>query len=170
MTGIAAVVAIVLAAWNPALLAERVPVVDARRWIGIAIAALAGLALALAADPLLDVLDVSVPTFRTAAGAVVAITGTRWLVGADPRRDEGDAVLLGLIDVATPAVMFAVVATSVESGWWPTAGAIAGAAAATAGLQVANVPGPALRWLRRLLGGLAVGLGVALVYAGIRAV
>lgn len=170
MTGFVAVLMTVLAAWNPAVVAERAPTATGRRWIGMTLAAVVGLGLALVADRVLDVLDVSVPTFRTAAGTVLAVTGARWLAGQSPHRDEGDALLLGVIDIATPALYFAVVATSAASGWWPTAGAVAVAAAATAGLQFAAVPQPALRWLRRLIAGAAVGLGVALIYAGIRAV
>lgn len=170
MTSLVAVLATVLVAWNPALVAERAPSVTGRRRLGMALAAAAGLGLALAAEPLLDVLDVSVPTFRTAAGTVVAVTGARWLAGPRPHRDEGDPLLLGAIDVATPALYFAVVATSAASGWWPTAGAVAVAAAATAGLHAVPMPEPAIRWLRRLIAGAAVGLGVALIYAGIRAV
>jgi small neutral amino acid transporter SnatA (MarC family) len=170
MTGVGAVVAIVLAAWNPALLAERTPAPAPRRWAGIATAAVAGLVLALAADPILRALDVSIPTFRTAAGTVIAITGARWLVGPPPREDDGDPLLLGVIDVATPAVAFGVVATSAASGWWVTAAAVAVTAAATAGLQAASPPAAAVRWMRRLVAGVALGLGVALVYTGIRAV
>jgi small neutral amino acid transporter SnatA (MarC family) len=170
VTSAAAVLLTVMVAWNPALVVERAPSAGGRRRLGMVLAAALGLGLALAADPLLDVLDVSVPTFQTAAGTVVAVTGARWLAGPRPLRDEGDPLLLGVIDVGTPALFFAVVATSAASGWWPTAIAVGVVAAATAGLRSVALPEAAVRWLRRLLAGSAVGLGVALIYAGIRAV
>ena len=51
-------------------------------------AALVTLAAGLS-EPLLDLLDVSPPTFRVAAGVVLAVAGIRWVVvGARPIVDD----------------------------------------------------------------------------------
>lgn len=170
MTGFIAVLLTVLTAWNPPLVAERTPAASHRRTLGMALAAAVVVGVAAFAGPMLDALDVSVPTFRTAAGTVLAVTGARWLIGPGPQGDEGDEMLLGVIDIATPAIVFTVVATTAASGWWPTAISMAGAAGFTAWAQSIAAPVPVMRWLRRLLAGGAVGLGVVLIYAGIRAV
>jgi hypothetical protein len=170
MTSVVAAIAILVVSWNPALVAERPPALDARRWIGMAIAAVLSLAIAVASDSILAALDVSAPTFRTAAGAVIATTGARWLVGPAPQPDEGRPAALGFIDVGTPALVFAVIATTVASGWWWTFAGIVIAAGATGGLQRAAIPPALVGWARRMFAGGAVGLGVALIYAGIRSV
>ena len=170
MTSVVAAMAILVVSWNPALVLERAPALDARRWMGMAIAAGLTLAVAIASDSILAALDVSAPTFRTAAGAVIAVTGARWLVGPTPHQDAGRPMALGFIDVGTPALVFAVIATTAASGWWWTAAGIAVAAGVTGGLQRAAISPALVTWARRMLAGGAVGLGVALVYAGIRSV
>ncbi len=170
MNGALAALLVMVAAWNPPLLAERTPTIDKQRWLGSAIAAAVVLVVAAVTDPFLDVLDVTVPTFRTAAGAVVALVGARWLIGPEPRSDEGNATMLGVVDVATPSFTMAAMATAVTTGWvWAAAGT-ALAAATTVALQRFPVGDTILRWLRRGTAGLAVAIGVALIYAGIRAV
>ncbi len=169
MTGFAAGLVILVSAWNPAVVAERSAATTAR-WLGLAAAAVAAVTIALFTDPILSGLDVSIPTFRTAAGAVVALTGARWLAGSPPRPDEGSATLLGFIDGATPAVVAAAMAVTAVDGWWMTVVTTAIALLATLGLQRVDAAPGSVAWLRRLIAGVAVAAGVALIYAGIRAV
>jgi len=170
LSGAAAVLAAVIAAWNPPLVASRRAGLDGRRWVGMTLAAAATLGVALAADPILDALDVSAPTFRSAAGAVLAASGARWFVGPRPKPDDGPPLVLGIVDVVTPALLFAVTATTASSGWGVTATGVVVAALVTAALQRLPLPPAVMPWLTRLVAGGALGLGVALIYAGIRAV
>jgi small neutral amino acid transporter SnatA (MarC family) len=170
VNGILAALLVMVAAWNPALLAERAPALDRRRWTGSAIATAVVLAIAAFTQPVLDVLGVTVPTFRTAAGAVIALTGARWLMGPAPQPDEGDPRMLGTIDVATPSFTMAAMATAVATGWvWSAVGA-ALAALGSLALQRSSAADSTVKWLRRGTAGLAVAVGVALIYAGIRSV
>ena len=168
MTGLATL-ALLLAAWNPALFLERSPGAGPRRMLGWGIAAGLVLALAAATQPIIDLLDVSEPTFRTAAGAVIALVGARWLVGSPPRVDRGDELGHGMMDVTTPEIVAAAMAAA-TGGWGFSAFGVALAVAASMLLAASSSEGAWVPWLRRLLGGLAVGLGIFLVYAGIRSV
>lgn len=162
-------VAVVIAAWNPALFAERSPSAVSRRRTGWLVGAGMVLVLAAATAPLLDLFDVSVPTFRTAAGAVVALVGARWLIGSSPREGDGDPLAHGLMDVGTPEIVAAAMAAATYQ--WLTS--LVGVGVAL-GLVIAvtdrGTAGRTVAWLRRTLGGAAVLAGVVLIYAGIRAV
>ncbi|HSF84102.1 MAG TPA: hypothetical protein VLG28_00395 [Acidimicrobiia bacterium] len=171
MTGLAAAVAVIVSAWNPALFAERSPEASAQRRLGWLLAAAIVVVVTAATESILDLLSVSVPTFRTAAGAVIALVGARWLVGPAPRwRDAGNQLGHGAMDVATPEIVVAAMSGVASDGWALTALGVGLALAASLGLVAMGPTGRWLSWLRRLLGGSAVALGVALIYAGIRAV
>lgn len=170
MSGFAAIVFVIVAALNPPLVAERSRSAELGRWLGYALGIGAALAVAAATAPILEALDVSIPTFRTAAGAVVALTGARWLVGPGPQPDGGDVLVLGVVDAVTPGLVLAVMATTAVDGWPATVGGAAVASAASMALAAGRLPPPVVRGLRRLVAGLAVAAGVALIYAGIRAV
>jgi small neutral amino acid transporter SnatA (MarC family) len=76
-----------LAAVNPAAVALVLWPRERAAAVAIAAAVTWGLVLATAgfSEPLLDALDVSAATFRTATGVVVGLAGARWLVfGASP--------------------------------------------------------------------------------------
>lgn len=168
MTWLVAVGAI-LVAWNPALFAERAPAAPPRRKMGWLVAATVVVLMAAGVDPILDLLDVSTPTFRTAAGAVVALAGARWLVGPPPRSDGGDELTHGMMDVASPEIVAAALAAG-TAGWLPALGGVGAGLALSLALS-AQAPSPrALRWMCRLLAGGAVAAGIVLVYVGIRAV
>ena len=90
-----------------------------------------GRARALAAglsEPVLDLLDVSAPTFRVAAGAVLAVAGIRWVVvGARPTVQE-DASALALLPLfLAPQVVAVAITVGVDDGVATVA--LAGAAA-----------------------------------------
>ena len=118
---IAAIVAF-LAACNPA--AALVALAHDRRTdrpipvLAGAAAALAALVVAGAASqPILDVLDVNLGTFRVGAGAVLVVSGLRWLFAGAPRdaiEPDTDLRLAGFVafpTLLTPAA--AVLAVSV---------------------------------------------------------
>ncbi len=61
-------------------------------------------------------------------------------------------------------------AVTAVDGWWMTVVTTAIALLATLGLQRVDAAPGSVAWLRRLIAGVAVAAGVALIYAGIRAV
>ncbi len=162
-------IAAVIAAWNPALFAERSPSAGLRRRAGWMIGTGIVLLLAAATGPILDLFDVSVPTFRTAAGAVVALVGARWLIGAGPRDGEGDPLAHGLMDVGTPEIVAAAMAAG-SYQWFTALVGVGVALALVIAVTIRGAARPTVSWLRRTLGGGAVLAGVVLIYAGIRAV
>ncbi len=169
MSGVAVAIAVMVSAWNPGLFAERSGTPSQRRLFGWAAGSGAVLALAALTGPILEAIDVSVPTFRTAAGTVLALVGARWLIGSTPRRDEGDDLAHGAMDVGTPEIAAAAMTTTAVDGWLMAVIGLVLAVALTSVLgRFADAPW--IGWLRRLLAGLAVTIGVALIYAGIRSV
>lgn len=158
---IAAIVAF-LAACNPA--AALVALAHDRRTdrpipvLAGAAAALAALVVAGAASqPILDVLDVNLGTFRVGAGAVLVVSGLRWLFAGAPRdaiEPDTDLRLAGFVafpTLLTPAA--AVLAVSV--------GAELGALTVLAAAGLSIVAGAAGVYLRR-------SVPVALASAGVR--
>ncbi len=170
MTGIVAALAVIVASWNPALFAERSPGVSSARRQAWLVGSGVVLAIAAVTGPILDVLDVSVPTFRTAAGAVIALVGARWLIGPPPRPGDGNQRAHGAMDVATPEIVVATMTTTASDGWPSALLGVVVAATLTVALVTTAASGRWVTWLRRLLGGVALVLGVALIYAGIRSV
>ncbi len=81
-----------------------------------------GIGLAAFGETLLDVLDLSAPTFRTAAGVVVAVSGAVHVWGRTAPPVEGDGVFGGAVAGLYPAPVFAAVVAGVDAGWLPAAG------------------------------------------------
>ncbi len=141
--------------------------------VGAAMVAGVGLILVLAADGILDALDISDETWRLAAGVVCGLVGARALVA--PRLGEmplpsGPALvpiafpLLFTPQLAVLTILFGAT-ESIATAWgWLAVGVGAGVAAG--GLRYRR---PEL-WLAlaRLLAAVLVILGIALVIAGIR--
>ena len=136
-----------LVALNPAAVAAALPRSVTTRAIATAAlvsAAVVTVAAALS-EPVLDLLDVSAPTFRVAAGAVLAVAGIRWVVvGARPSVEEG-ASAAALLPLLLPPQLVAIAITVGVDDGVATAG-IAGAAALLAAVVAAHWRGRGLTW------------------------
>jgi small neutral amino acid transporter SnatA (MarC family) len=176
--------AALVAALNPFRAALGVPRRDrAGRPSAAAIAALGGaagaggtLAVALAGDRLLDLLDVSDPAARIAAGAVAAIVGGADLVRRPPSPEPALAgwraalVPVAVPLVLRPALVLAGVSAHADRGIGVVVAALAVAvtalsAAATA--PTAGASGRAMRWGARLTAAVLVATSVLLVVDGV---
>jgi small neutral amino acid transporter SnatA (MarC family) len=179
--------AVLLLALNPPRAAFAVPREGrSRRAVvrlavaGGAIGALVVFVAALAGDPLLDLLDVSEPSFRLAAGIVAAVAGAADLFRRPPAPEPAlPGWRAALVPVAIPAVarpalvvlalgagadervlasvramLLAIALLTVLAALWPTDGA----------------QGRALSWASRLLAAGLVACGVILAIDGILAV
>ena len=133
-------------------------------------------ALAAAADPILDALDVNLGTYRLGAGVVVAVLGLRWLAVGAPSGTEEPATDLRLGGfVAFPTLLTpaaAVIALSVGAEHGTGVAAVAAAVAVLlGGLGVyyrRRIPALLAQGLVRLLGAGAVVVGVIVAIDGIR--
>ena len=142
-----------------------------------------GLAVCVAAaagDPLLDLLDVSEPSFRVAAGVVAALAGVADVFRRPPAPEpalpgwRAALVPVAIPVVARPALVVLALAAGAEQGVLLSAAAMALAVALLTGL-VAGWPsegpsGRALRWAARVLAVGLVACGVLLTIDGILAV
>jgi small neutral amino acid transporter SnatA (MarC family) len=148
--------------------------------LGGAIGGLAVCAAAAVADPLLDLLDVSDPSFRTAAGIVAALAGAIDLFRRPPSPEpalpgwRAALVPVAVPVVARPALLVVALGAGADQGVLVSAAAIATAVALLVGL-VAGVPtegpgGRALRWASRLLAAALVAGGVLVTLDGVMAV
>jgi multiple antibiotic resistance protein len=145
--------------------------------LGGAAGALAIVAVALLADPLLGALDVSDPAFRIAAGIVALVTGLadvfRRLPGPDPALSGRLAALIpiALPLVARPALLVLALGAGADRGALPVLAAmVLGTAALTALAATGSPPGRGGRAVRaapRLLAAGLVAGGVLLVLSGI---
>ena len=141
---------------------------------GVAIVFLA--ALAGLADPILDVLDLNLGTYRLGAGVVVAVAGLRALVerarrGAD--EPTTDVRLTGYVffpTLVTPAA--AVLAVSVGAGEGVVTALVGAAVAVVAGglgvFHRRRIPELLAGALVRLLGAGGVIIGIALAFDGVK--
>jgi len=162
-----------LVAVNPPALAAALPRAVAVRTIIVAAlftTALVAIAAGLS-QPVLDLLDVSAPTFRVAAGAVLAVAGIRWVaVGARPI-DDAPRPLALLPRLFTPSLLAIAITFGVEDGTFTTT--LAGAAALLTAVVAALWRGRGLAWWSwsaRLVGLGAVAVGLALVVDGVKTV
>jgi small neutral amino acid transporter SnatA (MarC family) len=168
-----AVVAVlaVLAAWNPPATAISLGSPSRGRAVGLAVAAAVGIALAAFGETLLDLLDLTTPTFRTAAGVVVAVSGAAHVWGRTAIPVEGDGVFGGAVAGLYPAPVFAAIAAGVDAAWLPAAGAVVASAALSWWLATrAGDDRAVTSWAVRLVGAVAVLIGVAMVVSGVRTV
>jgi small neutral amino acid transporter SnatA (MarC family) len=176
--------AALLLALNPARAAFAVPRVGRTSREADELAALGGLAgglavcAAAAAGPyLLDLLDVSDPSFRIAAGVVALLTGAADLFRRPPSPEpalEGRRAALvpvAIPAVARPALLVMALGAGADSGVLLTAGAMAAGVALLTGVVASSrAEGPrerTLRWAVRLLAALLVACGVLLAVDGV---
>jgi small neutral amino acid transporter SnatA (MarC family) len=145
--------------------------------VGGAIGGFAVCAVAAVADPLLDALDVSEPSFRIAAGIVAALAGAADLFRRPPSPEPALAgwraalVPVAIPLVARPALLVLALGAGAEEGVLVTAGAMGLGVALLVGLAVASpTEGPVgrvLRWAGRLAGAALVACGVILTVDGV---
>ncbi len=171
-------------ALNPARAAFAVPRAgrSPRNVVGVAAAGgvIGGLAVcsaAAAAGPLLEALDVSDPSFRTAAGIVAALTGAIDLFRRPPPPDpalpgwRAALVPVAIPAVARPALLVVALGAGADQGVLVAAAAMAAGAALLVGLAAAaptdGTGGRVLRWVARLLAAALIAGGVVLTLDGI---
>jgi small neutral amino acid transporter SnatA (MarC family) len=141
------------------------------------IGGLAVCAAAVVADPLLDAIDVSEPSFRTAAGIVAILAGAADLLRRPPKPEpalEGRRAALVPVAiplVARPALLVLAMGAGADRNVLLTAGAMALGIALLVGLTSAwsteGTKGRALRWTGCLLGAGLVACGVLLTIDGV---
>ena len=134
-------------------------------------------AAAAAGGPLLDALDVSAPSFRTAAGIVAVLAGAADLFRRPPSPEPALAgrraalVPVAIPLVARPALLVMALGAGADQGVLVCAGAMAiGLALLTAlaaGWPTEGPRGRVLRWAGRLLAAALVACGVILAIDGI---
>jgi small neutral amino acid transporter SnatA (MarC family) len=148
--------------------------------IGGAIGGLAVCAAAALGDPLLGLLDVSDPSFRTAAGILAGLAGAIDLFRRPPSPEpalpgrRAALVPVAIPVVARPALLVVALGAGADEGVLVSAAAIAAGVALLVGV-VAAVPtegprGRVLRWASRLLAAALVAGGVLLTVDGVMAV
>jgi small neutral amino acid transporter SnatA (MarC family) len=145
--------------------------------VGGAIAGVAACLAAVAADPLLDALDVSDPSFQTAAGIVAAIAGVADLFRRPPPPEPALAgwraalVPVAIPVVARPAVLVLALGAGADHDVLVTAVAVATGVALVAVLAarwpIEGPGGRVLRWGARLLAAGLVACGIILTVDGI---
>jgi small neutral amino acid transporter SnatA (MarC family) len=139
--------------------------------VAVLTAALVTLAAGLS-EPVLDALDVSAPTFRVAAGVVLAVAGIRWVaVGARPKVDDDPRAVTLLPVFATPQLLAIAVTVGVDDG--VATAAIAGAVALAIAVLAAKWRGRRVAWwswATRLVGLGGVAVGLSLVVDGVKTV
>jgi small neutral amino acid transporter SnatA (MarC family) len=143
-------------------------------WTATAVAVGALALVAVLAEPLLDALDITTPTWRMTAGIVVALAGARDLLHgrAAVIEDGGNAVVpLAFPVLLRPEVVFVAAIVALDA---PVVAAIVGAAVAVAlGAWAAtrSVTNSALTaGGARVLGAVAIALGMDLIVDGVLAV
>jgi small neutral amino acid transporter SnatA (MarC family) len=176
-------VALILAL-NPARAALGVPRAGRSPRAVAGVAALGGMigasavcAAAAAGGPLLDVLDVSEPSFRIAAGIVAALAGGADLFQRPPPPEPALAgwraalIPVAIPVVAHPALLVLALSAGADRGVLLSAGAmamgIAPLTALAAGWPTEGPGGRLLRWAGRLLAAGLVACGVILTVDGI---
>ncbi len=179
-------VAALVLALNPARAAFGVPRAGRPRRTVAGVAALGGLigglgvcAAAAVGDPLLELLDVSDPSFRAAAGIVAALAGVADLFRRPPAPEpslpgrRAALVPVAIPVVARPALLVLALGAGAEQGVLPSAGAMAIGIALLTALAISPTEGPrgrVLRWAGRLLAVGLVACGVVLTIDGVLAV
>jgi small neutral amino acid transporter SnatA (MarC family) len=179
--------AVLLLALNPPRAAFAVPR-EGRSRRAVVRLALAGGALGglvvlvavLAADPLLDLLDVSEPSFRLAAGIVAAVAGAADLFRRPPAPEpalpgwRAALVPIAIPAVARPALLVLALGAGADERVLPSVRALVlGIALLTVLVALWPTAGPrgrALRWAGRLFAAGLVACGVILAVDGILAV
>jgi small neutral amino acid transporter SnatA (MarC family) len=145
--------------------------------LGGAAGALVVVAVSAAGPALLDVVDVSDSSFRTAAGLIALFAGIADLFRRPPRPEPALAGRLAALVpvavplVARPALVVVALGSGADRGVLPSIVAMAIGVAVLAGLVAADLPdgGRArmLRWVARLLAAGLIAGGVTLALSGI---
>jgi small neutral amino acid transporter SnatA (MarC family) len=144
---------------------------------GGAIGGVAVCVAALAGEPILDTLDVSEPSFRTAAGVIAVVAGAIDLFRRPPSSEPALAgrraalVPVAVPLVARPALLVLALGAGADEGVLVTAGAMAIGVAALTALTARSAPegpsGRVLRWAGRVLAAGLVACGVLLTIDGV---
>jgi small neutral amino acid transporter SnatA (MarC family) len=163
-----------LAAVNPAAVAATLRGAVAARAVALAaaVAWVVAVALAVASDEVLDLLDVSAPTFRLGAAVVLGAASLRWLVGGPPHLDGDDvgAAAAALPAVVTPQLAVVSIAMGADEGVVPVA--VAGAVALALSWAAWRVGGgrKAWSWAARLVAGAGTVVAIALAVDALQTV
>ena len=139
--------------------------------------AIAALAVAAIADPLLDALDISDPSFRVAAGIVAVIAGAADMFRRPPPPEPSLAgwraalIPVALPVVARPALIILALGAGADVDLLVSAAALAAGAGVLTGLAASRLTegtaARALRWAGRLLGAGLLACGVVLTLDGV---
>jgi small neutral amino acid transporter SnatA (MarC family) len=166
--------ALFLVAVNPAAVAASVPraaLSRPRAQVAFITTAVTAAVLAGCNGPLLDWLDVSPPTFRVAAGAVLGLVSARWvLLGAKPITTVEDVPIFSLL--LSPQLVAVTITAGTEVGAASaTAGTVVALVASGAAVYWQELPGPAVwSWATRLVGVAGIAMALALVVDGVKTV
>jgi small neutral amino acid transporter SnatA (MarC family) len=126
---------------------------------------LAGLGLLTA--PILNLLDLSAPTFRLASAVLAFLTGAMWLLTPvspiEQLERESAPATLGLTLLLTPGPVFVAMAANADAG---TVAGIASVAVAmglvATMLLLPRLSEPTASWLTRFWGAITIALAVAI--------
>ncbi len=159
---------------NPARLRPALPTREAGLVgaLGVGIAWLALVPLAVLADPILDGLQVAGSTLRMAAGVVLGLQGAAAVLSGPPRQEPALAGRrAALVPVAfplalTPGVALLILSAAVDRSA-PVALAVQAGAMLTVPLLAAVTPGAAAAPAARVLDGVGRITGGALVLSGL---
>jgi small neutral amino acid transporter SnatA (MarC family) len=145
--------------------------------LGSATGAVLVVALAAVADPVLDLLDVSDPSMRTAAGIIALVTGLTDVFRRAPAPEPALAGLRAALVpvaiplVARPALVVIALGAGADRGLPPTAIGMAIGVGILTALAATEPPDPGrarvLRWTARLLAAGLVACGVLVAISGI---
>jgi len=154
--------------------------------VGLAVAAATAVLLAGLSDPILDLLDVSLPTFQVGAAIVVGLSGFLWLIRGAAQSASTDEQLpaagpwRGLIVpllvpvLVTPGLVVASITAGADHGVVSTtlAAVLTLAVAGLGALAPRSVSGSTVVWAvgARFVGALAIVLALALAVDGVKSV
>ena len=133
--------------------------------VAAAVAVLAALGLLTA--PVLDLLDITTPTFRLSAALVMGVTGLLWMIRPTrPVTELGDATAwttLGATMVVTPGPVFAAMAANGDGGTAAGLVAVGVAGVALGGAVLGpRLTDPVAAWAAQLTGAGAAATAVAI--------
>jgi small neutral amino acid transporter SnatA (MarC family) len=171
-------------ALNPARAAFGIPRVGRSSQMSVGLAAAGGViggvaacAVAALADPLLNALAVTEPSFRVAAGIVAAITGAADLLRRPPPPEPSLAgrraalIPVAFPVVTRPALVVLALGAGADENLLVSAGAMAVGIALltglTAGCPTDGAAGRAIRWASGLLAAGLVACGIVLTIEGV---
>lgn len=165
----AALLGVLLAVNPPAVALTWLPQLPERRaqaFRALAVGLVVLWAAALLSGPVLDGLNITIPTYRLAASAVLGFTGVRWMLTTKTELTEpvaagvgGTAVLA--LALLTPAPVLVALSAGADGGVVAALVSIAVAIAVTLALTTTTPPRWLLQALTRLLGAAALATAVA---------